>query len=106
MYAEALNENGKANEAIEYLNQVRQRAGLKGYMNLGQDETRDKIYLERRLELSFEGHRWFDLVRTGLAYEVMKPYGMEPHMWIFPIPLSQIQVINDPSIFPQNPGYD
>lgn len=106
MYAEALNENGKTNEALGYLNQVRVRAGLEGYSDLTQDDTREKIYLERRLELSFEGHRWFDLVRTGRALSVMQPYGMEPHMTIFPIPLNQIQLINDPVIFPQNPGYD
>jgi hypothetical protein len=36
----------------------------------------------------------------------MAPHGMKPYMTVFPIPLSQIQLINDPSIFPQNPGYD
>jgi starch-binding outer membrane protein, SusD/RagB family len=106
MYAEALNENGKTSEALGYLNQVHQRAGLEPYSNLTQDQTRENIYLERRLELSFEGHRWFDLVRTGRALEVMAPHGMKPYMTVFPIPLSQIQLINDPSIFPQNPGYD
>lgn len=106
MYAEALNENGKTNEALTYLNMVRVRAGLEGYSNLTQDVARDNIYLERRLELSFEGHRWFDLIRTGRALSVMSKYGMKDYMSVFPLPLSQIQLINDPSIFPQNPGYD
>lgn len=106
MYAEALNENGKTSEALDNLNLVRQRAGLTGYTGLNQSETREMIYLERRLELSFEGHRWFDLLRTGRALSVMEPYGMKPHMTVFPIPLSQVQLINDPAIFPQNPGYD
>jgi starch-binding outer membrane protein, SusD/RagB family len=107
MYAEALNENGKPQQAIPFLNQVRTRAGLEGYPNtMSQTETRDAIVLERRLELSFEGVRWFDLVRTGKAYEVMKDKGMAPYMTVFPIPLSQVQIINDPTIFPQNPGYD
>lgn len=106
MYAEALNENGKTDEALGYLNQVRTRAGLQAYSGLSQEATRENIYLERRLELSFEGHRWFDLVRTGRALEVMAPQGMKPFMTVFPIPLSQIQLINDPAIFPQNPGYD
>lgn len=106
MLAEALNENGKTNEAIGYLNQVHKRAGLAEYQGLSQNETREKIYLERRLELSFEGHRWFDLVRTGLALQTMAPNGMKAHMTVFPIPLTQIQLINDRSIFPQNPGYD
>jgi starch-binding outer membrane protein, SusD/RagB family len=106
MYAEALNENGKTNQALEYLNQVRTRAGLEAYTGLSQEAARESIYLERRLELSFEGHRWFDLVRTGRALAVMAPQGMKAYMTVFPIPLSQIQLINDPAIFPQNPGYN
>jgi starch-binding outer membrane protein, SusD/RagB family len=106
MLAEAMNENGKTTEALSYLNQVRSRAGLSGYLNLTKDEAREKIYLERRLELSFEGVRWFDLVRTGRALSVMQQYGMQPFMTVFPIPLSQVQLINNTTIFPQNEGYD
>jgi len=87
-------------------NQVRDRAGLAGYTGLTKNDTREKIYLERRLELSFEGVRWFDLVRTGRAFSTMQPYGMQEFMTVFPLPLSQIQLINNPSIFPQNKGYE
>jgi SusD family. len=106
MYAEALNENSKTQEALIYLNQVRTRAGVPIYSNLTKDDAREKIYLERRLELSFEGHRWFDLVRTGRAYNVMQSFGMMPYMTVFPLPLSLIQLMNDNTIFPQNPGYN
>jgi starch-binding outer membrane protein, SusD/RagB family len=106
MYAEALNENGKTSEALGYLNQVRTRAGLDPYAELPQDELREKIYLERRFELYLEGHRWFDLVRTDRALQVMGAKGMKPYMTIFPIPLNQIELINDRTIFPQNPGYE
>ena len=106
MYAEALNENGKTTEALTWLNKIRVRAGVPEYSGLSQVETRAAIALERRLELSFEGHRWFDLLRTGKALEVMAPYGMKDYMTVYPLPLSQVQLINDPSIFPQNPGYD
>jgi len=106
MYAEALNENGKTSEALTQLNLVRKRAGVIEYSGLTQAETRESIYLERRLELAFEGHRWFDLLRTGRALSVMEPFGMKPNMTVFPLPLSQVQLINDPAIFPQNPGYD
>lgn len=106
MYAEALNENGKTDLALGFVNQVRARAGLPGYSGLAKDVARDRIFLERRLELSFEGHRWFDLLRTGQAYNVMKSNGMLPYMTFFPIPLSQIQLINNPAIFPQNQGYN
>lgn len=105
MLAEALNENGKTTEALSYLNQVRERAGLAGYANLTQAEAREKIYLERRLELYLEGHRWFDLIRTDQALAVMQPYGMKPYMTVFPIPQSQIEVVNNPAVFSQNPGY-
>jgi len=106
MYAEALNENGKVVEATNYLNQIRTRAGVTTYSNLGKDDLREKIYQERRLELAFEGHRWFDLVRTGRALSTMQAFGMKDYMTVFPVPLSQVQLINDRSVFPQNPGYD
>lgn len=106
MYAEALNENGKASTALPYLNQIRTRAGIDPYTTLTQADMRDKIAVERRRELAYEGHRWFDLVRTGQALTVMQKYGMKPHHTVFPIPLAQIQIVNNPSIFPQNPGYN
>lgn len=105
MYAEALNENAKTAQALTYLNQVRTRAGLTGYTGLTQADTREKIYLERRLELGMEGHRWFDLVRTGRALSILAPKGMQSYMSIFPVPLGQMQVMNNTAIFPQNPGY-
>jgi hypothetical protein len=58
---------------------------------------------ERRVELAFEGHRWFDLVRTGRAAAVMASKGMQPHHVLFPIPQSQIDI--NPSLIKQNPGY-
>jgi hypothetical protein len=106
MYAESMNENGKTSEALTVLNQIRTRAGASKYSNLAQGDLRDKIYLERRLEFYLEGQRWFDLVRTGKALTVLQKQGIKPFMTIFPIPLAQIQVINNPTIFPQNPGYD
>jgi hypothetical protein len=106
MYAEALNENGKTAEAHTYLNMIRSRAGVPTYSGLSKDDLREKIYLERRLELHMEGHRWFDLVRTGRALSVMAPYGMKEYMTVFPIPQAQIDIVNDASIFAQNPGYN
>lgn len=106
MYAEALNEDGKTDDALQYLNMVRHRAKMTEYNNLTQEEARQKIYDERRWELSMEGVRWFDLVRTGRVLQVMAPYNIKPFMTIFPIPLVEIQIFNDPSILAQNPGYD
>ncbi|WP_026262463.1 RagB/SusD family nutrient uptake outer membrane protein [Spirosoma panaciterrae] len=106
MYAEALNENGKTAQALPFINQVRTRAGVAPYSDLSKDELREKIYRERRLELAFEGVRWFDLVRTGRAFDTLKSLGMKDYMTVFAIPLSQIQLINNRTIFPQNPGYE
>jgi tetratricopeptide (TPR) repeat protein len=105
MLAEALNENNKTDEGLLYLNMVRTRAGVNTYSGLSQQAFRNLIELERRLELTMEGHRWFDLIRWGKALEVLQPFGMEPHMIVWPIPQSEIQLINDPNILPQNPGY-
>lgn len=106
MLAEAMNENGKTTEALLPLNRVRTRAGMPAYSGLTQDQTRDNIALERRFELSFEGHRWFDLVRTGKALSALAPVGMKDYMTVFPVPLSQVRVMNNPTLFPQNPGYN
>jgi hypothetical protein len=106
MLAEAMNENGKTTEALAPLNRVRARAGLAALSGLTQAQARDAIALERRFELAFEGHRWFDLVRTGKALGALAPVGMKEYMTVFPVPLSQIQVMNNPTIFPQNPGYN
>lgn len=106
MLAEALNENNKTAEALMYVNKVRIRANVSPYPNnISKDALREEIYDERRRELSFEGHRWWDLARTG---RVLKACGLEdrPYMVLFPIPLSQVQVMNNSDIFPQNPGWD
>ena len=59
------------------------------YSALTQVQTRDAVALERRFELSFESHRWFDLVRTGKALSVMAPIGMKDYMTVFPVPLAR-----------------
>lgn len=61
---------------------------------------------QRKLELYLEGHRWFDLVRTGRALVTMQAKGMKEYMTVFPVPHSQVQLINNNEIFPQNTGYN
>lgn len=86
--AEALNENGKGAEALTYLNQVRERAGLAPVTTTAQAELREIIFKERRVELAFENKRWFDLVRTGRVKEIIVPYGervkSNPQAYYFP----------------------
>lgn len=116
MYAEVLNELGfePGGPAFTNLNMIRNRAGLenKSYGNANaalainnQEEFRDAILQERRVELAFEGHRWYDLVRTGKAISVLSPKkGVEikDYQLVLPVPLSQIDI--NPEI-KQNPGY-
>ncbi len=74
--AEAINEQGgRTAEAQGYLNQVRNRAGLANTTASTQEELRDAILQERRVELAFEGNRWWDLVRTDKVQEVISEYG-------------------------------
>lgn len=113
MYAEALNETAYDNDISKpmwkSLNQVRERAKVNKYTNAdlpNQASFRLAIENERQLELATENHRWFDLVRTGRALEVMNAAGlpMKSHQTIFPIPLSQIST--NPDKIKQNPVYD
>lgn len=94
MYAEALNEQGQTDQALTYLNQTRTRAGLTGLTSLTQADARLALEQERRVELAFEGHRWFDLVRTGRALTVMKATGktLSERDLLFPIPQQQIDI--------------
>ncbi|MCJ8166566.1 RagB/SusD family nutrient uptake outer membrane protein [Pontibacter sp. E15-1] len=70
--AEALAEQGKEGEAADYLDMVRNRASLDDYSG---GDLLEAIYHERRVELAFENKRWFDLVRTGRAIDVITAYG-------------------------------
>ncbi|MBC6999431.1 RagB/SusD family nutrient uptake outer membrane protein [Cytophaga sp. FL35] len=72
MLAEAINEESGPNaQAYGYLNQVRERAGLESLGGLSQGEFRDVLRHERRIELAFENHRWFDLKRTFSTAELV-----------------------------------
>lgn len=79
MLAEALNEQfGPTSEAYGYLNQVRTRAGLKEVAGLDKAAFKTAVLKERRVELAFENHRWFDLKRTMTPAELtafMNTYG-------------------------------
>lgn len=65
MYAEVLNELGNP-KCHDYLNLVRERAGLKPLSGLNKEDFRNHLMLERAWELCFEGDRRFDLVRWGV----------------------------------------
>lgn len=64
--AEALNEAGRTSEAFAYVNQVRARVGMPEYSGMDQATLRERIQNERRIELCFEDHRFFDERRWKL----------------------------------------
>lgn len=86
-YAEALNEYNPGDpDILIYLNLVRARAGIPQYgagenalpIPNGQMAMQRAIRAERRIELAFEGHRWFDIRRWKIAPQVMgEMHGMD-----------------------------
>jgi hypothetical protein len=116
MYAEALNEvsYNSTGEAFTYLNAVRTRAIAANFTSANlpdQLSFKTAVLQERRLELPLELHRWFDLVRTNTAITALQNSGLtklniQPFQYIYPVPQDEINVMNNPTGFPQNPGYN
>ena len=110
MLAEVENELGNAASAATNLNLIRTRAGLANTTATTQADLRAAIDLERRLELVNEGHRWFDLLRTGTAIQVMNDFFKASNILVtitakdLLMPIPQGQIDTDPAI-KQNPGY-
>lgn len=107
MKAEALNEIRPA-EAFASINRVRRRAGLKDLSGLSQEQMREAIIHERRIELAFEGHRWFDMIRINdgqyavdFLHSIGKTNATKDRL-IFPIPQTERDA--NP-LMGQNPGY-
>ncbi|MDL2208298.1 RagB/SusD family nutrient uptake outer membrane protein [Parabacteroides sp. OttesenSCG-928-O15] len=121
--AEAANELGKTNDALNFLEQVRDRARsnaeesnvLPKRTETGKDALRELIWHERRVELACEGQRFWDLVRQGRAGQVMRAYSSKYNSLkgrsfkdgiseLQPIPLTQVTKSN--GTLEQNPGYN
>jgi uncharacterized protein (UPF0297 family) len=110
--AEALNELGDVNGAAELVNQIRSRVDLPNTTASDQASMRLAIEKERRLELAFEGHRWFDLKRTGRAIEVINNaidetgqplgYNLTENRLLWPIPQAELDINTS---LTQNEGY-
>lgn len=123
-YAEASAELGKTTEALKYLNLIRERVGMP---DVDATNLMAKIRQERRIELCFEGHRYFDLRRWNIASsgagdalgilitpktpdnkaftyktQVIQHRVWQPALTVYPIPRSEIQ--KNPNI-EQNQGY-
>ena len=127
-YAEAEAELGQTATALTYLNLIRTRAGMPAVTSGGGADLIAKIQQERRIELCFEGHRYFDLRRWGMAeagnqdalgiiitptnaanttfsYQVdtVQTRVWMPSFYYYPIPRSEIEA--NPNLT-QNPNYN
>lgn len=119
-YAEASNENGKTQQALDALNLVRERARegndaiLPPITETNQNALREIIWHEQRVEYGQEYERFFDLVRTGRAGEVLRGYAEKYNTSkgagftdgvheLMPIPPSEVDLSK--GVITQNPGY-
>ena len=116
LHAEALAMTGDLSGATQYVNMIRERAGLKAIsVPSSQNDMIDAILHERRLELAFEGFRFYDLLRHGFdrAKKIHDAMPQQDSYWQarFPLteetvymPIPQTAMDNNPSLV-QNAGY-
>lgn len=91
-------------DAIRFdINKIRDRAGLIPTTSSNYSALLLEVESQRQKEFAFEGHRWFDLVRTGRALEVL-PNLTSINQTLFPIPLNEILANDSPGMY-QNEGY-
>ena len=114
MYAEALNNIGYSadqnSEQLKALNAVHTRAGLTSLSITdipNQDAFNRAICKERQMEFPYEGHRWFDVVRMGLAqeYAAAEGHDIQSYQLLYPVPNAEIERVNDKNLLWQNPNY-
>jgi len=114
--AEAYVQQGELDKAATIVNTIRTRVKLSGLDNTtkaSKDKMVDAVLNERRLELAFEGQRWFDLVRTGKVFDVLntlntRDSGRLPMTKVTEdgilLPIPQTQIDKNPNL-KQNTGY-
>lgn len=112
MYAEAQNEAAGPDASVySAVNKVRARANMPDFpAGLSQEQMRDEIRHERRIEFVMEGTRYYDLIRWGTAEDVIPSLPelqnrvFDPAKnYLWPIP--QTAIDSNPELIKQNPGY-
>ena len=109
MASEADNEvnNGPSAEAYNWINLVRDRAGISDLVNLSESDFREAVFLERRKELYGEGFSWFDLKRRNkfnLLNNTGRPFVTPIDVHLNYYPIYNAETINNPNVT-QNPGW-
>lgn len=113
MHAEAILAGGTettSESAINSYMEVRVRAGFDPVADRPALLTKDALLVERRVELAFENQRWFDLIRFGVADDVLSAHATEmgygeysTRALLLPIPAREINLSR--GLLTQNPGY-
>ncbi|SDL60368.1 RagB/SusD family nutrient uptake outer membrane protein [Kriegella aquimaris] len=102
-YAEAQNEAASTTEAVWAITQIRERAGISPPEPPETDQAslRELIRSERRKELLFEGHRFYDLQRWGIANEVLSPFGyVQGTHEFWPVPTAELDLMPNLTQYP------
>lgn len=118
MYAEASNraEGAPNSKAIQYVNEIRQRADLSPIGSMSQDAFEKEVWVQRYFELCFENKMWFDMLRTRkvhndvtgnwddfVGHKTVFNATFSEDQLLFPVPKQEIDV--DPNLLPNNPGF-
>jgi hypothetical protein len=100
LYSEALIEVGRTAEGLAIINNdIRARAGLSATKIT---DARKALRHEKRVEMAFEPHRWFDITRWGIGQEVFGAKWNDKYS-VFPFPQSEINRTG--GVLKQNAGY-
>jgi len=111
LYAEACYHTSDEGTAREFVNKIRKRASGNTdpailqpiHQSVTGQDLIDAIYRERRIELGLEGHRFYDLVRWGLAPSLLSGFTAGVNE-VWPIPFEEVQKSNGK--IKQNNGYN
>lgn len=95
--------------ALQSFQQIRDRAFPATAPNAISSVSKDELLTERRVELAFENQRWYDILRFGVANDVLSAHAVEmgyvfsARDLLLPIPAREINLSD--GLLTQNPGY-